>query len=250
MIFYETCNWTCVLWYYLTFVVYLFVWLLCCSEGGFFKAHLTFPKDYPLKPPKMKFITEIWHPNSNWIIPIQLIARTIFWISNVILCNKHFICYSVDCKSGDVCISILHDPGEDKWGYERPEERWTPVHTVETIIVSVISMLADPNEQSPANVDAAVNITAELHLLAQFYYYLLGSGFALCMTWLCFYCCASSERVGRKPFRIQEESRALRKEKSRDGLGLVCACTYTTLGASFHLVRTLNYANLLFCVLI
>jgi hypothetical protein len=64
--------------------------------------------------------------------------------------------FEVDGKSGDVCISILHDPGEDKWGYERPEERWTPVHTVETIIVSVISMLADPNEQSPANVDAAV----------------------------------------------------------------------------------------------
>ncbi|KAK2816346.1 hypothetical protein Q7C36_022617 [Tachysurus vachellii] len=32
-------------------------------EGGVFKAHLTFPKDYPLRPPKMKFITEIWHPN-------------------------------------------------------------------------------------------------------------------------------------------------------------------------------------------
>lgn len=73
-------------------------------------------------------------------------------------CGKEIVCCLVDCKSGDVCISILHDPGEDKWGYERPEERWTPVHTVETIIVSVISMLADPNEQSPANVDAAVSI--------------------------------------------------------------------------------------------
>ncbi|KAM7067408.1 ubiquitin-conjugating enzyme E2 G1 isoform 2-T2 [Molossus nigricans] len=35
-------------------------------EGGVFKAHLTFPKDYPLRPPKMKFITEIWHPNGFW----------------------------------------------------------------------------------------------------------------------------------------------------------------------------------------
>nr|XP_048680162.1 ubiquitin-conjugating enzyme E2 G1 isoform X2 [Caretta caretta] len=34
-------------------------------EGGVFKAHLTFPKDYPLRPPKMKFITEIWHPNER-----------------------------------------------------------------------------------------------------------------------------------------------------------------------------------------
>lgn len=60
-------------------------------------------------------------------------------------------------KNGDVCISILHEPGEDKFGYEKPEERWLPIHTVETIMISVISMLADPNGDSPANVDAAVS---------------------------------------------------------------------------------------------
>ena len=64
--------------------------------------------------------------------------------------------FSTVDKSGDVCISILHDPGEDKWGYERPEERWLPIHTVTTIMMSVISMLADPNDESPANIDAAV----------------------------------------------------------------------------------------------
>ncbi|CAD1473707.1 unnamed protein product, partial [Heterotrigona itama] len=93
------------------------------SEGGFFKAHLQFPKEYPLRPPRMKFITEIWHPNIE--------------------------------KNGNVCISILHEPGDDKWGYEKASERWLPVHTVETILISVISMLADPNDESPANVDAA-----------------------------------------------------------------------------------------------
>ena len=62
-----------------------------------------------------------------------------------------------------MCISILHDPGEDKFGYERPEERWLPIHTVETILVSVISMLADPNDESPANLDAAVRMN--LHSL-------------------------------------------------------------------------------------
>jgi len=58
--------------------------------------------------------------------------------------------------TGEVCISILHEPGEDKYGYERPEERWLPVHTVETIMISVISLLTDPNDESPANIDAAV----------------------------------------------------------------------------------------------
>ena len=61
-------------------------------------------------------------------------------------------------KEGDVCISILHEPGEDKYGYEKPEERWLPIHTVESILLSVISMIADPNDESPANVDAAVRI--------------------------------------------------------------------------------------------
>ncbi|KAF2901644.1 hypothetical protein ILUMI_04539 [Ignelater luminosus] len=93
------------------------------SEGGFFKCHLHFPKEYPLRPPKMRFVTEIWHPNID--------------------------------KNGDVCISILHEPGDDKFGYEKASERWLPVHTVETILISVISMLADPNDESPANVDAA-----------------------------------------------------------------------------------------------
>ena len=45
--------------------------------------------------------------------------------------------------------------GNDKYGYEKASERWLPIHTVETILISVISMLADPNDESPANVDAA-----------------------------------------------------------------------------------------------
>jgi ubiquitin-conjugating enzyme E2 G1 len=34
------------------------------SEGGFFKARLTFPPEFPDLPPKMRFITPMWHPNS------------------------------------------------------------------------------------------------------------------------------------------------------------------------------------------
>ena len=32
--------------------------------GGFFRAHLTFPPEYPHLPPKMIFQTPIFHPNS------------------------------------------------------------------------------------------------------------------------------------------------------------------------------------------
>ena len=55
-----------------------------------------------------------------------------------------------------VCISILHEPGDDQYGYEDAGMRWLPIHTIETILISVISMLADPNDESPANVEAAV----------------------------------------------------------------------------------------------
>ena len=34
-------------------------------EGGVFPAELRFPKDYPLAPPTMKFLGEIFHPNGN-----------------------------------------------------------------------------------------------------------------------------------------------------------------------------------------
>lgn len=34
-------------------------------EGGVFPAELRFPKDYPLAPPTMKFLGEIWHPNGT-----------------------------------------------------------------------------------------------------------------------------------------------------------------------------------------
>ena len=94
-------------------------------EGGFFKAILTFPLDFPQNPPEMRFITEMFHPNIY--------------------------------KDGKVCISILHSPGVDVFNtQEKAEERWRPSLGVEQILLSVISMLNDPNCDSPANVDAAV----------------------------------------------------------------------------------------------
>lgn len=57
--------------------------------------------------------------------------------------------------SGLVCISILHPPGDDPNHYEHASERWSPVQSVEKILISVMSMLAEPNDESPANVEAA-----------------------------------------------------------------------------------------------
>jgi len=94
-------------------------------EGGIFKCLMTFPEDYPICAPKLKFISDFWHPNVY--------------------------------ADGGVCISILHTP-DPMNPEERPEETWRPIQTVESILVSVCSMLADPNFSSPANVDASVEL--------------------------------------------------------------------------------------------
>lgn len=45
-------------------------------------------------------------------------------------------------QDGRVCISILHTPGDDPLGYESAAERWSPVQSIEKILLSVVSMLA------------------------------------------------------------------------------------------------------------
>lgn len=92
-------------------------------ENGVFTARMTFPTDYPLSPPDMQFVSDMFHPN---VYP-----------------------------DGRVCISILHPPGADPMGYETVAERWSPVQSIEKVLLSVVSMLAEPNIESGANVDAA-----------------------------------------------------------------------------------------------
>ncbi|XP_023653820.1 cell division cycle 34 homolog (S. cerevisiae) b isoform X2 [Paramormyrops kingsleyae] len=87
-------------------------------------ARIKFPIDYPYSPPAFRFLTKMWHPNIY--------------------------------ENGDVCISILHPPVDDPQSGELPSERWNPTQNVRTILLSVISLLNEPNTSSPANVDASV----------------------------------------------------------------------------------------------
>lgn len=62
----------------------------------------------------------------------------------------------VHFQNGDLCISILHPPVDDPQSGELPCERWNPTQSVRTVLLSVISLLNEPNTFSPANVDASV----------------------------------------------------------------------------------------------
>ncbi|KAI4292242.1 ubiquitin-conjugating enzyme E2 G1 [Pancytospora philotis] len=92
-------------------------------ESGIYRAEMIFPLDYPDAPPTFRFVTPMWHPNID--------------------------------KEGNVCISILHKPGDDEFGYELLSERWLPVRTPESVIISIRALLNSPNIESPFNIEAA-----------------------------------------------------------------------------------------------
>lgn len=78
--------------------------------GGIFYLDIHFPTDYPFKPPKMNFITKIYHPN---------IAST-----------------------GEICLDIIKD-------------KWSPALNISKVLLSICSLLNDPNPKDPLVPDAA-----------------------------------------------------------------------------------------------
>ncbi|KAE9596513.1 hypothetical protein Lal_00007655 [Lupinus albus] len=79
-------------------------------EGTVYKLSLSFPNDYPFKPPKVKFETTCFHPNVD--------------------------------MNGNICLDILQD-------------KWSSAYDVRTILLSIQSLLGEPNISSPLNPEAA-----------------------------------------------------------------------------------------------
>lgn len=52
-------------------------------DGGIFKMKMTFPTDFPMIPPELKFISDFWHPNSTKKDSYLLIEFIIFKIKTL-----------------------------------------------------------------------------------------------------------------------------------------------------------------------
>lgn len=105
---------------------------------------MVFPETYPDQPPKVRFTSEIFHPNGTKRRGCQ-----------VTLTGSEPV-----YGDGSICLDIL-------------QTNWSPINTVETVLVrfaiptlvpcpyffcalcSIRSLLTDPNPNSPANPIAA-----------------------------------------------------------------------------------------------
>lgn len=80
-------------------------------EGGNYEVDIQIPGGYPFEPPKMKFITKIWHPN-------------------------------VSSQTGAICLDTLGTA-------------WSPVLTLKNALISLQSLLNDPEPKDPQDAEVA-----------------------------------------------------------------------------------------------
>ncbi|KAI6816609.1 ubiquitin-conjugating enzyme [Hortaea werneckii] len=95
-------------------------------SGGVFFLAIHFPTDYPFKPPKVNFTTRIYHPNIN--------------------------------SNGSICLDILRDQwspaltiskGKNHLHYEARGRDFTDGVFLFIVLLSICSMLTDPNPDDP-----------------------------------------------------------------------------------------------------
>lgn len=95
-------------------------------EDGTFKLSLEFTEEYPNKPPTVKFVSKMFHPNVY--------------------------------ADGSICLDILQVKivlGPLNEFVHHFQNQWSPTYDVAAILTSIQSLLDEPNPNSPANSLAA-----------------------------------------------------------------------------------------------
>jgi ubiquitin-conjugating enzyme E2 I len=110
-------------------------------EGGLFKLEVTFPDEYPTKPPKCAFVAFTLPSN----IPHHPLTHSYGCMLTVLGAGKFVppLFHPNVYPSGTVCLSILNE-----------EEGWKPAITIKEILLGIQSLLDEPNPESPAQADA------------------------------------------------------------------------------------------------
>jgi ubiquitin-conjugating enzyme E2 A len=130
-------------------------------DGGTFRLVLEFTEDYPNKAPEVKFVSDMFHPNSKYeqgrassvfengtdlsCIRLQrknLFASKFVCFGDLMSVFSFLVCFLVVYADGKICLDIL-------------QNNWSPIYDVSAILTSIQSLLTDPNPNSPANSEAA-----------------------------------------------------------------------------------------------
>jgi ubiquitin-conjugating enzyme E2 D/E len=97
-------------------------------EGGFFFLNIQFPPDYPLKPPRLTFVTRIYHPNINSSGAIRIGILSSSWNStNTIRDVLNSISTMLTSPNVDDPLSdeVARIYREDNSRYEAIAREWT-----------------------------------------------------------------------------------------------------------------------------
>lgn len=112
--------------------------------GGVFFVMIHFPPDYPFKPPKVQFQTKVRF--FLFLLPLRSRSLDLFSCSPPLLSLSLFLSsqnspffqvYHPNINSqGSICLDIL-------------KEQWSPALTLSKVLLSICSLLCDPNPDDP-----------------------------------------------------------------------------------------------------